>query len=37
MYVKVSVSAKPYDEAANKVLDALDLIRNTWNFLENRK
>lgn len=37
MYVKVSVSAKSYDEAANKALDALDLIRGIWNFFENRK
>ncbi|GAH63122.1 unnamed protein product, partial [marine sediment metagenome] len=37
MYVKVSVSAKSHDEAANKALDALDLIRGIWNFFENRK
>ena len=37
MYVKVSVSAKSHDEAANKALDALNLIRGIWNFFENRK
>lgn len=37
MYVKVSVSAKSHDEAANKALDALDLMRGIWNFFENRK
>lgn len=36
MHVKVSVSAKSYDEAADKALDALDLIRGIWNFFENR-
>ena len=37
MYVKVSVSARSHAEAANKALDALDLIRGIWNFFENRK
>ena len=37
MYVKVSVSAKSYEEAADKALDALDLIRGIWNFFENQK
>lgn len=37
IFTKVSVLARSVDEAVDKGLNALDTIRGTWNWLENRR
>jgi hypothetical protein len=37
IHFKVNVSAKSYTEAADKAIDAIDLVRGIWNLFYNRR